>query len=219
MRCADALLRAQAPARVRCRSTRAAAGVGDATGPGGILEREDLAPHESDGDQYAKQERPCPQPDTIVERVAEEDHDAEHERQVERGDEQACHGEAAQGHARPSARDEDEEDHPGHHPAERDESKQISLQRIGKAANPIVDSEAREPWHVSRARADSVQREIARDHAAVDAQRDQPHRHDVVHDNIGAEDDGDVFMREWQNQQRKELRKPRKVVVGKMQQG
>jgi hypothetical protein len=29
MRCADALLRAQAPARVRCRSTRAAAGVGE----------------------------------------------------------------------------------------------------------------------------------------------------------------------------------------------
>jgi len=105
------------------------------------------------------------------------------------------------------------------HPAERDESKQISLQRIGKAADPIVDSEAREPWHVSRARPDPVQREIARDHAAVDAQRDQPHRHDVVHNDIGAQDDGDVFMREWQNQQRKELRKPRKVVVGKMQQG
>ena len=220
MRSANAILRAhRRPPSDADRRGRQPAGVGRGGRLGGILEREDPSPHKSDGHQYAKQERPRPQSDTIVERVAEEDHDAEHERQVERGDEQACHGEAAQGHARPSARDEGDEDNTGHDPAERDESKQVSLERIGKAADPIVDSEAREPRHVSRARADPVQREIARHHAAVDAQRHQPDRHDVVHDDIGAEDDGDVFMRERQEQQRKKLRKPRKVVVEKMQQG
>ena len=42
--------------------------------------------------------------------IAEEDHDTEHERQVECGDEQACRGETAQRHACPSARDEGDED-------------------------------------------------------------------------------------------------------------
>ena len=185
----------------------------------GVLERKDPSPHESDGHQHAQQERPRPQSGTIVERVAEEDHDAEHEREIEGGDQKACRGEAAQWHARPSARDERDEHNARHDTAERNESKQVSLERIGETADPVVDSEAREPRHVSRTRADAVQREIARHHAAVDAQRHQPDRHDVVHNDVGTEDDGDVFVGERQEHQRKKLREPRRVVVEKMQQG
>ena len=185
----------------------------------GVLERKDPSPHESDGDQHAEQERPRPQSGTIVERVTKEDHDAEHEREIEGGDQKACRSEAAQWHARPSARNERDEHNARHETAERNESKQISLERIGETADSVVDSEAREPRHVSRSRADPVQSEIARHHAAVDAQRHQPDRHDVVHNDVGTEDDGDVFVGERQEHQRKKLREPRQVVVEKLQQG
>ena len=71
---------------------------------------------------------------------------------------------------------------------------------------------------MSRTGANPVQRKVARHHAAVDAQRHEPDRHDVVHDDVGAEDDGEILVREWQEQQRKELRQPRIIVLGKVQQ-
>src|SRR6266478_4585168 len=88
----------------------------------GLLpEVEDLSTDESDRDYHAKQERPRPRPDTAVERIAEEDRDAEHERQIEGGHDEACHGEAAERHALPSARDEGNEDDAGNPAAERDD--------------------------------------------------------------------------------------------------
>jgi hypothetical protein len=59
-----------------------------------LLERKHPPAQEPDACQHANQERPRPQSDAIVERVAEEHDDAEHQRQVEGGDDQARNGEA-----------------------------------------------------------------------------------------------------------------------------
>ena len=186
----------------------------------GLLpEVEDLSTDESDRDYHAKQERPRPRPDTAVERIAEEDRDAEHERQIEGGHDEACHGEAAERHALPSARDEGNEDDAGNPAAERHDPEQIALEQVGEIAHPIVDCKAAEPRQMPRACADPVQSKVARHHAAIDAQRHEPDRHDVVDDDIRPEDDGKVLVREWQEQQRKKLRQPRIVVRRQMQQG
>src|SRR5262249_40102215 len=78
--------------------------------------------------QHAKQQRPRPPTNTAIERVAEEDHDAEHERQIERGHHQARDGEARERHTPPSAGDKGNEDDAGHHAAERDDLEQIALE-------------------------------------------------------------------------------------------
>ena len=183
-----------------------------------LLEAEDLPPHKADRHQNAKQERPRPQSGTIIECSAEENYDAEHERQVERGRDQSCHGEPRQRHARPAACHEGNEDDTRHDTAERNDSEQVALERVAEGADSIVDREAREPRQMSRPRADPVQSKVARDHAAIDAQHHEPDRHDVVHDDIGPEDDREVLVRERQEYERKELRQPRKVVLRKVHQ-
>jgi hypothetical protein len=188
-------------------------------GLGLLLEVENLSTDESDRHQHAKQQRPRPPTNTAIERVAEEDHDAEHERQIERGHHQACDGEARERHTPPSAGDKGNEDDARHHAAERDGLEQIALEHIGEIAHPIVDRKAAEPRQPPRTCANPVQSEVARDHAAIDAQRHEPDRHDVVHDDIRPEDDGEVLVREWQEQKRKKLRQPRIVVRRKVQQG
>src|SRR5205823_12846625 len=88
--------------------------------------------------------------------------------------------------------------------------------RAGAVADSVIDGETAQPRRTPCARADGVQGEVARRHAAIDAQRHQSGGHDVVHDDIGADYDGEVLVRERQDQKRKELRQPRKVVRGKV---
>ena len=97
-------------------------------GLGLLLEVENLSTDESDRHQHAKQQRPRPPTNTAIERVAEEDHDAEHERQIERGHHQARDAEARERHPPPSAGDKGNEDDAGHHAAERDDLEQIALE-------------------------------------------------------------------------------------------
>jgi hypothetical protein len=84
-------------------------------------------------------------------------------------------------------------------------------------AHPVIDRETAEPWQTPCACADGVQGEVARHHAAIDAERHQSDRHDLVHGEIGAGHDGEVLMHEREDQKRKKLRQPRIVVRGKVQ--
>ena len=85
---------------------------------------------------------------------------------------------------------------------------QVALQQVAETANPLVDREAIEPRQAPRARADSVQCEVACHHAAIDGGDDQSDRHELVHDDIAAEDDREILVRERQHPQRQELRQP-----------
>ena len=137
----------------------------------------------------------------------------------ERGHHQAGDGETGERHTPPSAGHKGHEDDSGHHAAERDDLEQIAFEHVGEIAHSIVDRKAAEPRQTPRTRANPVQSEVARDHAAIDAQHHEPDRHDVVHDDIRPEDDGEVLVREWQEQKRKKLRQPRIIVCRKVQQG
>jgi hypothetical protein len=75
------------------------------------------------------------------------------------------------------------------------------LERGGKIADAVIDREAPEPGQAPRAGTDSVQGEVTCRHARVDAQRDEAHRHDVVHDDVRAQNDREVFVRERQDQE------------------
>ena len=99
-----------------------------------------------------------------------------------RGCREACHGKPAERHALPSAGDKGNEDDAGNPATERDDPEQIALEQIGEIAHPIVDRKTAEPRQMPCACADPVQSEVARHHATIDAQRDEPDRHDVVHD-------------------------------------
>src|SRR5207247_1243543 len=57
-------------------------------------------------------------------------------------------------------------------------------------------SMAAEPGYTPCAGANPVQGDVARHHAGVDAQRHEPHGHDVVHHDIRANNDCEIFMRE-----------------------
>jgi hypothetical protein len=185
----------------------------------GAADVENLPTDESDRHQDGQQERPCPKAGVVVERVAEEDHEIEHQRQIKRGNDQACHGEAQQRYPRPSACDEGNEHDAGHHPAERDQPEQVALQRVAEATHALVDRQPVEPRQAPRACSDPVEREVARHHAAIDERHHQSDRHELVHDDIAAEDDCEVLVRERQDPQGQKLRQPRIIVLEKVQQG
>src|SRR6266446_10916863 len=74
-----------------------------------LPEREDTIAEKAGDRHRSKQEWPRPKPKVIVERVAEYDHEVEHQRQIEGGNDETCEGETGERHPRPPAGDEGDE--------------------------------------------------------------------------------------------------------------
>ena len=175
--------------------------IGGAVHRGRLRECEHALAREAGAGNGQKQHRPRPEADIIVERVTEHDDEIEHQRQIERRDGQAGGGKAPQRNARPAAGDESHEDDARHHAAQRDQSEHIVFELIAEAADAVVDGIARQPRHMAGGSADSVEREVAGNDAAIEAQGHQRGRHQFVHDDVAAEDDREILMRERQHQQ------------------
>jgi len=165
------------------------------------MEIEHLSTQEPGRQHHANEEGPCPPTQAAIKRVTEEDGNTEHEWQIKRGNDEARRGEAGERHACPTAGNKGDEHGARHHAAERYDPEQIALERGGKIADAVIDREAPEPGQAPRAGTDPVQGEVTRYHARVDAQCDEAHRHDVVHDDVRAQNDCEVLMRERQKQE------------------
>ena len=116
-----------------------------------------------------EQHRPGPESDAVVERVAEHNDEVEHQRQIQRGNDQARGGETGERNARPAAGDEGHENHARHHPAQRHQPEHVALELVAEPAHAVVDRVAAQPRNMARRGADAIEREIARHHAAIDA--------------------------------------------------
>ena len=161
-----------------------------------LMEVEHLSTQKSDRQHHASEEWPRPPTGATVESVAEEDRNTEDERQIKCGNDETRRDEAGERHACPTAGNEGDEHHARHHAAERHDPKEIALEHGGKSADVVIDRKAPEPGHTPCAGANPVQGDVARHHAGVDAQRHEPHGHDVVHHDIRANNDCEIFMRE-----------------------
>ncbi len=166
------------------------------------------SPESAQAHHGTAEDDPRPGAQTAEERLAEADHDVEHDRRVDCRRHDAQHDEAYKGDAHPAASDEGGKEHAGQHAARRDDRHQIIAHPFAGEACLFTDDGVPQARHMPGEAAQSEDGEIACDNSAEEGhQRERP-RQIPVGDVSGARDERHALMQEGRGKQRKQVQKP-----------